>query len=188
MVTTSTSPSVIDQQELNASALPIECYDEVPEGMETVDGELVEKTGMTLKHAAAQLNLAGEWRNFIRASQQGGKAFTEAPCHTDQQKRRPDVAYLTAELLEQYGQPAILPQSYPLIAEVASPDDLAEALFNKAREYMRSGCQEVWLLFPESKLVMIATDATWQIFTEGQIVNTQIVLPGFSIAIAEVFS
>jgi Uma2 family endonuclease len=188
MVTTPTPPFAVDQHEFDASMLPPECYDEVPEGMEEVDGVFVEKVGMTIKHGAAQANLVSEWRSYDRANQLGGIALTEVPCRTDQQKRRPDVAYLTAELLEQYGQPAILPQSYPLIAEVASPDDLAEALFSKAREYLRSGCQEVWLLFPESKLIMIATANSWQIFTEEEIVKTQVVLPGFSLAVAEVFS
>jgi Uma2 family endonuclease len=187
MVIASTSPAS-DEQEYDASALPPECYDEVPEGMEEVDGELIEKTGMTLNHGAAQLNLAGEWRSYLLSSGQGGKAYTEVPCRTDVQKRRPDVAYLTAELLEQYGQPSIFPQSYPLIGEVASPDDCAEALFSKAREYLRSGCQEVWLLFPENRLVMIITADKWLIFNESETVSTQTILQGFSIPVANLFA
>jgi Uma2 family endonuclease len=181
-------PASKDDYDYDASPIPRDRYDVVPEGMEEVDGVLIEKTGMTVKHALTQLNLAGEWRSYAKASGQGGKAYTEAPCQTDQQKRRPDVAYLTAELVEQYGSPAILPQSYTLIGEVASPDDEAEMLFNKAREYLRSGCLEVWLLFPENQLVMIATQDDWQVFTEQETIATQKVLPGFTIAIAELFA
>jgi Uma2 family endonuclease len=83
---------------------------------------------------------------------QGGKVCTEAPCRSGKQSRRPDVAYITPELLEELGAFTILPQSFPLIAEIASPDDSGEELFAKAKEYLESGCQEVWLVFPESRL------------------------------------
>ena len=188
MVTTPTISTAIEEEDFDASALPLDRYDEVPEGMEEVDGELVEKTGMTIKHGAAQTNLVAEWRSYSRSRGQGGKAYTEVPCLTEMQKRRPDVAYLTAELLEQYGQPNIFPQSYPLIGEVASPDDKAEALFSKAREYLRSGCQEVWLLFPENAIVIIITADQSLIFTEAETVSTQTILQGFSIPVKELFA
>jgi len=177
-----------DDYDYDASGIPADHYDVVPEGMEEVDGVLIEKTGMTIGHASTQSNLSGEWRNYARSSRQGGKTLVEAPCQTDEQKRRPDVAYMSPELVEQYGSPAILPQSFPLIAEVASPTDEAEMLFSKAREYLRSGCQEVWLLYPENQLVIIATEESWQIFTEQDTIATQKVLPGFAISVAELFA
>lgn len=48
-----TASTVAPLQELEA---------DLPEGMEFVDGKLVEKTGMTLKHGSAQANLVAEWR------------------------------------------------------------------------------------------------------------------------------
>ncbi|XHX76317.1 MAG: Uma2 family endonuclease [Stenomitos frigidus ULC029] len=188
MVTTPTISTAIENEDFDAPALPLDRYDEIPEGMEEVDGKLVEKIDVTVNHAAAQGNLVYAWRSYIISSEQGGKAYPEAPCRTDQQKRRPDVAYLTAELLEQYGQPNIFPQSYPLIGEIASPDDKAEALFSKAREYLRSGCQEVWLLFPENAIVIIFTADKSLIFTEAETVSTQTILQGFSIPVAELFA
>ena len=147
-----------------------------------------QKTGGTLHHGLVQGNLSSEWLNFLRVNQQKGKALISPPCATVEQIRRPDVAYMTAELLEQYGMPAILPESFPLIAEVASPDDNAEALFSKAREYLRSGCQEVWLLFPENAIVIILTSDKSLIFTEAETVSTQTMLQGFSIPVAELFA
>ncbi|NJP09448.1 MAG: Uma2 family endonuclease [Leptolyngbyaceae cyanobacterium RU_5_1] len=185
-----TTPSLVveDEQDYDASGLPPDRYDEVPEGMEEVDGELIEKTGMTIAHAATQGKLIYAWTNHVISTGQGGEVYAEAPCRTDRQKRRPDVAYMSAELLAQYGRPAILPHSYPLIGEVASADDKAEALFDKAREYLRSGCLEVWLLFPENQLVMIVTQNQWQVFTEADTVSTQTVLQGFQMAVAELFA
>ncbi|MBW4693455.1 MAG: Uma2 family endonuclease [Lyngbya sp. HA4199-MV5] len=77
---------------------------------------------------------------------------------------------------------------FPLIVEVASPEDASEALFSKAREYLRSGCQEIWLLFPENAIVIIMTADRSLIFTEAETVSTQTVLQGFSISVAELFA
>jgi Uma2 family endonuclease len=155
-----------------------------PQDMEWVDGELIEKTGMTIRHAIVQGRLLTFWNNYAASSGQSGQALVEAPCRTRKQGRRPDVAYMTLELMVQFGRTAALPQSYPLIAEVASPDDSAEGLFAKAIEYLESGCEEVWLIFPEAQLVMVKTqEQAWQLFTPGQTIRTQKVLKEFEIAI-----
>ncbi|HSF72647.1 MAG TPA: Uma2 family endonuclease, partial [Microcoleus sp.] len=90
-----------------------------PDRMEWVDGNLVEKTGMTFKHGLAQVNLATSWRNYKNSSEQGGEVVTEVLCRTSKQGRRPDVAYITPELLPQSGNFTAFSQSFPLIAEVA---------------------------------------------------------------------
>jgi Uma2 family endonuclease len=159
----------------------------LPEQMECVDGKLIEKTGMTFKHSVTQANLARYWGNHIISSGQGGKACTEAPCRTGKQTRRPDVAYITPELLEELGEFTILPQSFPLIAEIASPDDSGEELFAKAKEYLESGCQEVWLLFPESRWIIVLTEEQHLLLTLGEVVSTQSILQGFSVTVDELF-
>ncbi len=159
-----------------------------PERMEWVDGKLVEKTGMTFKHGVAQAELAYYWRAYKNSGEQGGEVVIEALCRTNKQARRPDVAYITGELLQQLGEFTVCPQSFSLIAEVASPDDSAEELFAKAKEYLESGCQEVWLLFPEEKLVLIKTTERWFLLNTNDVVNTQSVLQGFGVAVNELLS
>lgn len=159
-----------------------------PDNTEWVDGQLVEKQGMTAKHSRIQARLAAYWINYKTSSGQGGDVYTEASCWTAARGRRPDVSYLTPELVAQFGDFTVLPQSFSLIAEVASPDDSAEELFAKAREYLQSGCQEVWLLFPESQLVLINSQQRWILFNPGDVVSTQSVLQGFSIAINELLA
>lgn len=72
-----------------------------PVGTEWVDGELVEKSDMTLRHSEVQANLSFYWRNHKDRSGQAGKVYTEAPCRTNKQGRSPDVAYLTPDLVAQ---------------------------------------------------------------------------------------
>lgn len=159
-----------------------------PEYMEWVDGQLVEKNGMTLKHGRIQLKLGSYWRSYKDSSEQGGEVYTEAPCRTNKQGRRPDVGYLTPELLTQFGNSNVLPQSFPLIAEIISPTDKAEEVFSKVNEYLQSGCQEVWLVFPESQWIVVFTQQQRFLFTTGEVVNTQTVLRGFSVTVNELLA
>jgi Uma2 family endonuclease len=155
---------------------------------EWVDGQLIEKTGMTLRHGQIQSRLSYYWRSYMLSSGQGGEVYTEALCRTGKQGRRPDVSYLTPELVSQYAGATALPQSFPLIAEIASPDDSGEELFAKAKEYLQSGCQEVWLVFPESFWMIVITPEKHLLLTLGEVVSTQNVLKGFSVAIAELLA
>jgi len=156
--------------------------------MEWVDGNLVEKTGMTFKHGLAQVNLATSWKNYKNSSGQGGEVVTEVLCRTSKQGCRPDVAYITPELLPESGNFTAFSQSFPLIAEVASPEDSGEELFAKAQEYLESGCLEVWLLFPEARLIFVNAGERWLLFNADEVVNTQTVLAGFSVAVSELLA
>jgi Uma2 family endonuclease len=159
-----------------------------PDSTEWVNGELVEKTGMTLKHSLIQAKLATYWRNYKGSSAQGGEVYTDVPCRTNQQGRSPDVAYLTPELVAQYGDEKILPQSFPLSTEIVSPTDLAEDVIAKAQEYLQSGGEEVWLVYPETRWIIVATGESRKIFISGEVVNTQKILLGFSISVDELLA
>ena len=92
------------------------------------------------------------------------------------------------ELVDRYGSLAVLPQSFPLCAEIVSPTDLAEPMLLKAAEYLESGGEEVWLIFPESRWVLVVTQAGGLMFASGQIVKKKKVLVGFSIEIDELLA
>ncbi len=100
-----------------ANTLSLEDFLQHPvEGMEWVNGFLVEKyplevengtvDSMTLRHSQIQLRLGSYWRNYKISSSQGGEVYTEALCRTLVQGRRPDVSYLTPDLLAQYANAA----------------------------------------------------------------------------------
>jgi Uma2 family endonuclease len=154
-----------------------------PDGTEWVNGQLIEKKGMTLKHSRIQRKLSSLWAAYKDQNDLGGEVYTDVPCRTNRQGRSPDVAYLTSALMEQYGEPDVLPQSFPLSAEIVSPTDIAEQVLLKAEEYLQSGGEEVWLIFPESRLIMVVTQAQTLTFKMGQVVRTQVVLTGFSLRV-----
>jgi Uma2 family endonuclease len=196
MVTTTQRPAPAIQQSEQLPLQPnsLEEWLENPlEGTEWVNGRLIEKNsatedGTTLAHSKIQRRLSTVWAVYQMKQQLGGEVYTEVPCQTREQGRKPDAAYLTQDLLEQYGELKVLPQSFPLCAEVVSPTDLAEDVYSKADEYLASGSEEVWIVFPNSQRVIVVTASGDQIFKSGEIAKTQIVLPGFSIAVDELLS
>lgn len=160
-----------------------------PEHQEWVDGQLIETNGMTILHVRVQGRIVSAWNAYASESGCGGEAVPEAPCRTLKQGRRPDVAYMTPELLADYGSAPSLPQCYPLVAEVASPDDSGEALFAKAEEYFEAGCLEVWLVYPEARLILVKRlGGDWRLFLPGQEIATGEVLGGFAIAVEQLLA
>ncbi len=175
---------------VESQILTLEDWLEIPlQSTEWVNGKLQEKNEVTIKHSRIQANLSYFWRLRITQSNLGGIVYTEAPYRTSYQEkergRKPDVAYLTPELLEQFGQPSSFPQSFPLIAELISPTDYMEEAIAKTQEYLCSGFEEVWLVLPEAKWVIIITSETKQIFTAINKVSTQKVLVGFNMPVSE---
>ena len=79
-------------------------------------------------------------------------------------------------------------QSFLLIAEVAFPEDSSEELFAKAQEYLESGCLEVWLLWTEARLIFVNAGQRWLLFNADEVVNTQTMLAGFSVAVSELLA
>ncbi|AFY68837.1 protein of unknown function DUF820 [Thalassoporum mexicanum PCC 7367] len=158
------------------------------EQTEWVDGQLVTKDHMTLRHGRIQARLAYLLKTHLVTNQIGGEVYTDVPCRTGDRGRRPDVAYLTPELLSQLGEVDVLSQSFPLVVEIVSPTDRAEDVFAKATEYLNTGSSEVWLVLPQSELVIIATMQEQVICDRQGIVNSPIVLPGFSVSVAELIA
>jgi Uma2 family endonuclease len=151
-------------------------------GLEWINGRLVEKTGMTLQHSRVQVRVGWLWKNHIVTTGLGGEIYTERPCRTLEQGRKPDVAYLTLELLAKYGNLPTLPQSFPLIAEIISPTDMANDVFAKAHEYLRSGCQEVWLVFGEERMIVLLTQNSRKIYVGDEVISS-LVLEDFRMTV-----
>jgi Uma2 family endonuclease len=159
-----------------------------PPRTEWSNGTLRQKRNMTLKHSKIQRRLSTLWSLHVDAHHLGGEVYTEAPCQTQERGRSPDVAYLTPELLAQYGDAKVLPQSFPLSGEIVSPTDLAEDIIAKAEEYLSSGGDEVWLVYPEAGWILVITVASRQIFSRGEIATTQLHLPGFQVSVDELLA
>ena len=174
---------------VQAPAIAIEEFNQQPlDQVEWIDGTLLEKPETTAKTGRIQARLARYWGNYKELSHQGGEVYTETHCRTVEHTRCPDIAYLTPDLVAQHGDFKVLPHSFPLVAEIISPTDAAEAFFTKVREYLESACQEVWLIFPDTQYVLVMTPQQQTLHGMSDRVSTQNVLIGFSLAVNELIA
>jgi len=61
-------------------------------------------------------------------------------------------------------------------------------MLSKVKEYLESHAQEIWLIFPESRWLMIVTSEVQKLIPETQSATTIKALPGFSVSVGELIA
>ena len=74
-----------------------------------------------------------------------------------------------------------------LAVEIKSPDNTITDMRDKAHYYLAHGSRLVWLVFPEKKIVEVYSNNEEQILKEEDALTGGDVLPGFSLAVRDVF-
>ena len=84
--------------------------------------------------------------------------------------------------------PGILSIAPDLVVEVRSPSDRWTEMFTKVIEYLKAGVRVVVVLDPKSETASVYRDDEFQqIFHNGDPLTIPDVLPGFSVAVNELF-
>ena len=83
----------------------------------------------------------------------------------------------------------VIPTIPDIAAEVLSPSETPRAIHRKLKQYFAAGVKEVWLIDPEDRTVEIWTGPTLPEteFTGADSI-TSVLLPGFSLPLADLFS
>lgn len=105
----------------------------------------------------------------------------------------PDVGFYVAAkraLIADRSTP--IPFAPDLAVEVASPSRDADDMAAKARTYLRGGARLVWLMWPQAQHIDVwrldTLDRPTATLNEGDTLDGEDVVPGFSYAVAEVFA
>lgn len=154
---------------------------------ELVCGE-VQEVPAGVKHDVLALRLGAkllpnvEPKGYVAGSQAG---FRMAGGNL----RSPDVSVIFKESLPEGKLPETFGERAPDIAiEIVSPSENLPDLMSKVAEYFQSGAQEVWLLFPEGRVVRRYRDVfTVETLTEEQTLTGEPLLPGFAVQVKELF-
>jgi Uma2 family endonuclease len=112
--------------------------------------------------------------------------------HDRHRNRRPDVAFVSYERwsrgrAESYRDNAwdVVPD---LAVEVVSPNDFADELMEKTREYFEAGVRQVWHVYPRQRLVQLYESLeTVRVVGGAATLDGGTVLPGLSLPLADVF-
>ena len=156
---------------------------------ELIDGEIVEKVP-TEKHGVIVAKIVARILAFVEEHGLGRVAVE--PRHRksddDHNARIPDLAFTSKERALPLVEKGSVPQLPDLAVEVKSPDDSYIKMRNKAAFYIANGCRMVWLVFPEKKFVEVyEPDVDVQILTEDEVIKGGSVLPGFTLAVRDIF-
>jgi Uma2 family endonuclease len=150
------------------------------------DGELIKFTGMDKKQVYIFATLSKLF--FKKGLSLKGILVSEYDTMlTGIQMRRPDIAYLSDEQLEntKNGEDEI-PQ---FVIEIISGNDNINLVEKKIVEYYKAGVVVVWLILPEEKTVHVYTSRkNVQICTDVDICSAKPVLPDFEISVNDIFA
>jgi Uma2 family endonuclease len=103
--------------------------------------------------------------------------------------RKPDVSFIRRGRLPDERLPkghVTIPPD--LAVEVLSPNDLADEVDEKVKEYLEAGVLVVWVVFPKTRTVQIhRADGPIVKLTETDELSGEEVLPGFRCRVGEIF-
>lgn len=101
--------------------------------------------------------------------------------------RAPDFAFVKSDRIKDRPPAQFFPGPPDLAVEVLSSSDSASEVQEKAEAWLNSGCQEVWLIDPRRKSATRLTPAENSIVQQSVETLLTDLLPGFSLAAAELF-
>lgn len=102
--------------------------------------------------------------------------------------RAPDVAFIANDRLSQAKTPKYIPIPPDLVAEVNSPRDTSSAVTAKTHWWLTHGVKLVWIVDPKTRTVSAYhPDGTGRVHQLSDKLDGGEVLPGFSLALTELF-
>ncbi len=103
--------------------------------------------------------------------------------------RAPDVSYVRAERVPPRGGAAFPALAPDLAIEIISPSERAGDITDKVSDYLRAGVRLVWLVYPNSSTVVeYQGTGTYHIYRADDTLDGRDVLPGFRLALHELFA
>lgn len=162
---------------------------------ELIRGELREepmmrKSRLQARAEASLVGLLGMWLNTAP----GGEVYSgEVGCIL---RRAPDstvginVAYLSSEQESAQSDVMTFVEGPPTLAvEILSPSDKHERITEKVDEYLDCGVALVWVVDPHFHTVTVHhRDIAPELFNENQDLTAEPHLPGFQVAVKEIFA
>ncbi|SPF50997.1 conserved hypothetical protein [Candidatus Sulfopaludibacter sp. SbA4] len=177
MATTTTHLTIDDFERLPA---------EEAGNYELVDGELVPVSGNNPNNNAIRDLLIERIRPFVL--EHGlGKAYAEQEYDFNGNVHAPDVSFFRPDKRPLLNSFKRVQRFVPDLAiEVVSPNDTFAEVLRKKDRYRRCGTEEVWLISPDSREVLVYSARGDRILREDAVLATDLI-PGFEIPVKMLF-
>lgn len=159
---------------------------------ELVDGELVGVGNSGLEHGEIGLLLGGKLLLYVREHRLGSAFDSSTGFRMKSGNvRSPDVAFISKSRLQGLKRPpkGFFDGAPDLAVEVLSPNNTIEEIHDKIFEYFENQARLVWVIHPEEKFVLIYHAPSPDLLLRGaDSLDGEGVVPGFSLAVAELFA
>ncbi len=161
---------------------------------EIVDGRYEELPPMSMQAVVVVSRLSRKLGVYAEQKQLGEVVCEMLFGFTPKARRkyRPDVAFVSYKRWPK-NKPSRTTDPWPvvpdLMVEVVSPNDVAEGLQEKVKEYLGAGVSLVWLVYPQLGWIVVY-ESLYRMrgFTMSDELEAEPVLPGFRLAMSELFS
>lgn len=102
--------------------------------------------------------------------------------------RAPDIAFIRADRWETVKSRGFAKGAPDLAVEIFSPSDSVRQLMRKVKQYFAAGTHTVWIVYEERREIhVLDKNGTDKILTDGDTLDCAELLPGFSVAVADIF-
>lgn len=158
---------------------------------ELIDGRVVPLPPATVEHGEVEANLGSELRAWGRSSGRGralGGGVGLYIRRNPDTVRAVDILFIPKERDLRPRAKGYLETAPELVVEILSLDDRMSRLREMLRDYFSAGVQVVWVVDPVLRRVLVhrsLTDLT--VLDDRQILTDEELLPGFSVAVSELF-
>lgn len=160
---------------------------------ELVKGELIRMPPPGHEHGVVAMNVAGPLYQHVKGNNLGVVYAAETGFLIHQNPdtvRAPDAAFIRRERIDATGSVKGYWVGAPdLVVEVVSPGDTVGGVEGKVAEWLNSGSRMVWVVSPKLHTVTVYCSLTdIMMLTEKDTLDGGDVVPGFRIALAEIFA
>lgn len=160
---------------------------------ELVRGELRKMPPAGSEHGYIALRIASRLERYVDANGLGRVYTAETGfklASNPDTVRAPDAAFVSRERVESVGRvPGFWPGPPDLAVEVVSPGDTHAQVVEKALAWLEAGCRMVLVADQERRTVTSYRSLDdIHILTEGNVIDGADVVPGWELAITEIFS
>jgi Uma2 family endonuclease len=159
--------------------------------VELVNGQIAQTPLHGWQHGLVLGNIIGVLGQFLQQNKIGTAYVVTGfiLSHNPDPVRAPDAAFVSAErAAQQKRREGFFDGAPDLAVEVVSPEDTVEEVDSKVLDYLQAGTRLVWIVHPRTQTITAyrSLDKV-RVLTANDTLDGDDVLPGFAVAVKEIF-